>query len=166
MKFEFFADAVDTPPTRPKNPSVGYPSNGDPSTGRPATTPGAWFYYMLMVEFETLLTQNGIEPSAENLHQLADFFASYKEQVMNASTIAETAQKAAQDAARDAAASAVEQVGASVVQTLEQTLSDAQKLQARKNIGVEEQLEQIKESLSLLTNAVARLGGSTEPFSV
>lgn len=166
MKFEFLADAVDTPPERPSNPSIGYPSNGDPLTGRNATTPGAWFFYMLMVEFETLLRDNGIEPSATNLHQLADFFASYKEQVMNASTIAETAQKAAQDAARDAAQSAVAQVGASVVQTLAQTLTNEQKLQARKNIGVEEQIEQIKETLTLLTNAVARLGGSDEPFSV
>lgn len=84
MKFEFFADAVDTPPSRPTNPSVGYPSNGDPATGRPPTTPGAWFFYMLMVEFETLLKQNEIEPSAENLHQLADFFAKYKKLILDA----------------------------------------------------------------------------------
>ena len=86
MKFEFFADAVDTPPSRPVNPSVGYPSNGDPATGRPPTTPGAWFFYMLMVEFETLLKNNGIEPSAENLHQLADFFATYKSYVTNSAS--------------------------------------------------------------------------------
>lgn len=84
MKFEFYADASPTPPPRPENPSVGYPSNGDPSTGRAPTTPGAWFFYMLMVEFETLLKQNGIEPSAENLHQLADFFAQYKAFVLDA----------------------------------------------------------------------------------
>lgn len=84
MKFEFYADASPTPPPRPANPSVGYPSNGDPSTGRAPTTPGAWFFYMLMVEFETLLKQNGIEPSAENLHQLADFFAQYKAFVLDA----------------------------------------------------------------------------------
>lgn len=92
MKFEFYADASPTPPARPANPSVGYPSNGDPSTGRPPTTPGAWFFYMLMVEFETLLKQNGIEPSAENLHQLADFFAQYKKIVLDA---AERAQASA-----------------------------------------------------------------------
>ena len=78
MKFEFLADASDTPPKRPSNPSVGYPSNGDPVTGKPPTTPGAWFYYMLMVEFTTLIEQNGLEPSAENLHQLADVFADFK----------------------------------------------------------------------------------------
>ena len=47
---------------------------------------------MLMVEFETLLKQNGIEPSAENLHQLADFFAQYKKIVLDA---AERAQASA-----------------------------------------------------------------------
>ena len=78
MKFEFLADASDTPPKRPSNPSVGYPSNGDPVSGKPPTTPGAWFYYMLMVEFTTLIEQNGLEPSAENLHQLADVFADFK----------------------------------------------------------------------------------------
>lgn len=78
MKFEFLADASDTPPKRPSNPSVGYPSNGDPVTGKPPTTPGAWFYYMLMVEFTTLIEQNGLEPSAENLHQLADVFADFQ----------------------------------------------------------------------------------------
>ena len=78
MKFEFLADASDTPPKRPSNPSVGYPSNGDPVTGKPPTTPGAWFYYMLMVEFTTLIEQNGLEPSAENLHQLADVFSDFK----------------------------------------------------------------------------------------
>ena len=91
MKFEFFADAVSEPPKRPAHPSVGYPSNGDPLTGRPPTTPGAWFYYMLMVEFETLLSQNGIVPSAENLHQLADFFSSYKQAMTGIETRTKTA---------------------------------------------------------------------------
>ena len=81
MKFEFLADAVETPPERPAHPSVGYPSDGDARTGRAPTTLGAWFFYMLMVEFTTLLEQNGIEPDAENLHQLADFFAEYKTQL-------------------------------------------------------------------------------------
>lgn len=78
MKFEFLADAVETPPERPAHPSVGYPSDGDARTGRAPTTLGAWFFYMLMVEFTTLLEQNGIEPDAENLHQLADFLLSTK----------------------------------------------------------------------------------------
>lgn len=78
MKFEFLADASDTPPTRPSNPSAGYPSNGDPAKNIPPTTPGAYFYYQLMVEFTTLLERAGITPDAENLHQLADWFDNYK----------------------------------------------------------------------------------------
>lgn len=98
MKFEFLADASDTPPKRPSNPSVGYPSNGDPVTGKPPTTPGAWFYYMLMVEFTTLIEQNGLEPSAENLHQLADVFADFKARASAAEGFARQA-KASADAA-------------------------------------------------------------------
>lgn len=102
MKFEFLADASDTPPKRPSNPSVGYPSNGDPVTGKPPTTPGAWFYYMLMVEFTTLIEQNGLEPSAENLHQLADVFADFKARASAVEGFA-TQAKASADAAASAA---------------------------------------------------------------
>ncbi len=107
MKFEFLADASDTPPKRPSNPSVGYPSNGDPVTGKPPTTPGAWFYYMLMVEFTTLIEQNGLEPSAENLHQLADVFADFKARASAAEGFATQAKESA-DAAAESAASAAE----------------------------------------------------------
>ena len=96
MKFEFLADASDTPPKRPSNPSVGYPSNGDPVTGKPPTTPGAWFYYMLMVEFTTLIEQNGLEPSAENLHQLADVFADFKARASAAEGFATQAKASAE----------------------------------------------------------------------
>ena len=99
MKFEFLADASDTPPKRPSNPSVGYPSNGDPVTGKPPTTPGAWFYYMLMVEFTTLIEQNGLEPSAENLHQLADVFADFKARASAAEGFATQAKACAEKAA-------------------------------------------------------------------
>ena len=99
MKFEFLADASDTPPKRPSNPSVGYPSNGDPVTGKPPTTPGAWFYYMLMVEFTTLIEQNGLEPSAENLHQLADVFADFKARASAAEGFATQAKASAEKAA-------------------------------------------------------------------
>jgi hypothetical protein len=109
MKFEFLADASDTPPKRPSNPSVGYPSNGDPVTGKPPTTPGAWFYYMLMVEFTTLIEQNGLEPSAENLHQLADVFADFKARASAAegfATQANASASAAEGSATQANASA------------------------------------------------------------
>lgn len=109
MKFEFLADASDTPPKRPSNPSVGYPSNGDPVTGKPPTTPGAWFYYMLMVEFTTLIEQNGLDPSAENLHQLADVFADFKARASAAegfATQANASASAAEGFATQAKASA------------------------------------------------------------
>lgn len=113
MKFEFLADASDTPPKRPSNPSVGYPSNGDPVTGKPPTTPGAWFYYMLMVEFTTLIEQNGLEPSAENLHQLADAFADFKARASAAEGFA-TQAKASADAAAESASGVVTETASKI----------------------------------------------------
>lgn len=113
MKFEFLADASDTPPKRPSNPSVGYPSNGDPVTGKPPTTPGAWFYYMLMVEFTTLIEQNGLEPSAENLHQLADVFADFKARASVAEGFA-TQAKASADAAAESASGVVTETASKI----------------------------------------------------
>lgn len=113
MKFEFLADASDTPPKRPSNPSVGYPSNGDPVTGKPPTTPGAWFYYMLMVEFTTLIEQNGLEPSAENLHQLADVFADFKARASAAEGFA-TQAKASADAAAESATGVVAETASKI----------------------------------------------------
>lgn len=113
MKFEFLADASDTPPKRPSNPSVGYPSNGDPVTGKPPTTPGAWFYYMLMVEFTTLIEQNGLEPSAENLHQLADVFADFKARASAAEGFA-TQAKASADAAAESASGVVTETASKI----------------------------------------------------
>lgn len=113
MKFEFLADASGTPPKRPSNPSVGYPSNGDPVTGKPPTTPGAWFYYMLMVEFTTLIEQNGLEPSAENLHQLADVFADFKARASAAEGFA-TQAKASADAAAESASGVVTETASKI----------------------------------------------------
>lgn len=113
MKFEFLADASDTPPKRPSNPSVGYPSNGDPVTGKPPTTPGAWFYYMLMVEFTTLIEQNGLEPSAENLRQLADVFADFKARASAAEGFA-TQAKASADAAAESASGVVTETASKI----------------------------------------------------
>ena len=110
MKFEFLADASDTPPKRPSNPSVGYPSNGDPVTGKPPTTPGAWFYYMLMVEFTTLIEQNGLEPSAENLHHV---FADFKARASAAEGFA-TQAKASADAAAESASGVVTETASKI----------------------------------------------------
>lgn len=135
MKFEFLADASDTPPKRPSNPSVGYPSNGDPVTGKPPTTPGAWFYYMLMVEFTTLIEQNGLEPSAENLHQLADVFADFKARASAAEGFA-TQAKASADAAAVSASSATTTIseGKQAITDLQATAVAA--IQTQKNEAV------------------------------
>ena len=78
MDFLYLADTSDTPPTKPLNPATGYPSNGDPVNGKAPTTLGAWIFYAWSEEFKNLLATLGIVPDANNLHQLADYFARYK----------------------------------------------------------------------------------------
>lgn len=135
MKFEFLADAVEIPPERPTNPSVGYPSDGDARTGRAPTTLGAWFFYMLMVEFTTLLEQNGIEPDAENLHQLADFFGEYKSQLDGFKGSAEEFKVAAEAAATQAATKAAEAVNSAsgASSSASQAANSASQADASKN---------------------------------
>lgn len=81
MDFLYLADTSDTPPTKPLNPATGYPSNGDPVNGKAPTTLGAWIFYAWSEEFKNLLATLGIVPDANNLHQLADYFARYKAEI-------------------------------------------------------------------------------------
>lgn len=81
MDFLYLADTSDTPPTKPLNPVTGYPSNGDPVNGKAPTTLGAWIFYAWSEEFKNLLATLGIVPDANNLHQLADYFARYKAEI-------------------------------------------------------------------------------------
>lgn len=98
MQFNMFeAGAVNTPPKKPVNPSVGYPSNGDLSHGKAPTQLGAYWVYQLSEEFTALLKQNGIEPSADNLHQLADFFGRYQKEMYKIRDLAEEASSGAHD---------------------------------------------------------------------
>lgn len=117
--FKFYANASSTPPAPMPNPSYGYPSNGDIAAGIPPTILGAEWVYNLGMEMTALIELGGMEPSDENLHQLADFFVNFKaamedlqrQAASGAGTATELSQNMAQirtdaEAARDAAISA------------------------------------------------------------
>ena len=88
MYLKFLANASSTPPTKPSNPSVGYPSNGNPQTGEPPTIIGAYWFFSENEEKKNLLAVMGIEPDDDNNHQLADFFNAYMAQVRAISPVA------------------------------------------------------------------------------
>lgn len=83
----FIADTSDTPPAKPSNPARGYPSNGNAQTGQGPTIIGAWFFYALFQEFKNLWATMGITPDEDNLHQLADFFTAYMNEVRGISPV-------------------------------------------------------------------------------
>lgn len=87
MDFLYLADTSNTPPSKPVNPARGYPTNGDPVNGKAPTTLGAWIFYAWSEEFKNLLATAGIQPSADNLHQLADYFNWYMAKVESLSPV-------------------------------------------------------------------------------
>lgn len=92
MKRLYYANASDTPPQPPKNPSYGYPQDGDRSTGKLPTTLGAWWHHMITEEFMAVIEGAGLEPDENNLHQLADIFEDFRQRAAKAEVFAEDAQ--------------------------------------------------------------------------
>lgn len=71
MDRAYLAGASVNPPPVPASPSPGYPTAGNPSTGTPATTPGPYWYHMVMEELMSVISAAGLTPDHENLTQLA-----------------------------------------------------------------------------------------------
>lgn len=78
MKRLYYANASETPPKPPKNPSYGYPQDGDRAAGKLPTTLGAWWHHMITEEFMNVIEGAGLEPDENNLHQLADIFEDFR----------------------------------------------------------------------------------------
>lgn len=72
MDRAYLAGASVNPPPVPASPSPGYPTGGNPSTGTPATTPGPYWYHMVMEELMGVISAAGLTPDHENLAQLAE----------------------------------------------------------------------------------------------
>jgi hypothetical protein len=98
MKAHFLSDVSDTPPSPPKNPAYGYPTNGDRSKGIKPTAIGAWWYNMINLEFENVIIDAGLEPDINNVHQLADIFADFRTRASNAEQYKADAEAAAKKA--------------------------------------------------------------------
>lgn len=71
MDRAYLAGASVNPPPVPASPSPGYPTGGNPSTGTPATTPGPYWYHMVMEELMGVISAAGLTPDHEDLTQLA-----------------------------------------------------------------------------------------------
>lgn len=78
MKRLYYADASDTPPAPPSNPSYGYPQDGNRSLKKLPTAIGSYWFHMITEEFMNVIEGAGLEPDEENLHQLADIFDDFR----------------------------------------------------------------------------------------
>uniref|UniRef100_UPI000B2F258D hypothetical protein n=1 Tax=Xanthomonas sp. MUS 060 TaxID=1588031 RepID=UPI000B2F258D len=56
------ANAAQTPPVIPGNPSIGYPTDGNPTTNTPATTPGDYWFYQVSEEIRNVILAGGLAP--------------------------------------------------------------------------------------------------------
>lgn len=95
MKRFYEANASETPPKPPVNPSYGYPQNGNRSLNQKPTKLGAYWFHMITEEFMAVIEGAGLEPSETNLHQLADIFADFRDRASGAETFKEAAEAAA-----------------------------------------------------------------------
>lgn len=92
MKRLYYANASDTPPLPPKNPSYGYPQDGDKNEKGLPTTLGSYWHHMITEEFMNVIEGAGIEPDENNLHQLADIFEDFRQRAFKAESFADESQ--------------------------------------------------------------------------
>lgn len=70
MDRAFLSGASESQPSAPASPSIGYPTAGNPGSGTPATTPGPYWYHMIMEELMAIISSAGITPNQGDLNQL------------------------------------------------------------------------------------------------
>lgn len=103
MKRFYEANASETPPNPPLNPSYGYPQNGNRSLNQKPTKLGAYWFHMITEEFMAVIEGAGLEPDENNLHQLADIFQDFRDRATASEEFkvaAEAAAKRAEEAAK------------------------------------------------------------------
>lgn len=103
MKRFYEANASETPPKPPLNPSYGYPQNGNRSLNQKPTKLGAYWFHMITEEFMAVIEGAGLEPDENNLHQLADVFQDFRDRATASEEFkvaAEAAAKRAEEAAK------------------------------------------------------------------
>lgn len=78
MDRAYQSGAAVSAPSAPASPSTGYPTAGNPGSGTPATTPGPYWYHMVMEELMAVISAAGITPDQTKLTQLASAIQSGK----------------------------------------------------------------------------------------
>lgn len=161
MKRLYYANASDTPPLPPKNPSYGYPQDGDRSINRLPTTLGSYWHHMITEEFMNVIEGAGIEPDENNLHQLADIFEDFRQRAFKAEGFAGDAQDWA-NKAKEFAEAAQAEADSKVAQVREAGEAQVAAVNAATTASreeIEKKTVELEEKLQTLIAALDAKGG-------
>ena len=176
--------AIESPPELSTLSSKGYPTSGNPQTGTPATYPGAAWFYLIDQMRMTMLYAAGMKPSeppstTEFLSAVRSFNwaqdNTLKGSVLKAGTIPATA-LADRSVTAQKLATSIDLKGGGVTLAKGELALNSETLGLYVGDGsangghlvggeVAAEMIQVKTILSQLSNAVAKLGGTTQPFS-
>lgn len=161
MKRLYYANASDTPPLPPKNPSYGYPQDGDRSINRLPTTLGSYWHHMITEEFMNVIEGAGIEPDENNLHQLADIFEDFRQRAFKAEGFAGDAQDWANKAKEfaEAAQAEADSKVAQVREAGEAQVAAVNAATAASREEIEQKTAELEEKLQTLIAALDAKGG-------
>ena len=161
MKRLYYANASDTPPLPPKNPSYGYPQDGDRSINRLPTTLGSYWHHMITEEFMNVIEGAGIEPDENNLHQLADIFEDFRQRAFKAEGFAGDAQDWANKAKEfaEAAQAEADSKVAQVREAGETQVAAVNAATAASREEIEQKTAELEEKLQTLIAALDAKGG-------
>ena len=161
MKRLYYANASDTPPLPPKNPSYGYPQDGDRSLHKLPTVLGSYWHHMITEEFMNVIEGAGLEPDEHNLHQLADIFEDFRQRAFKAEGFAGDAQEwanKAQEFAEAAQAEADSKV-ALVREAGEAQVAAVNAATEASQEEIEERTQELEQKLQTLIEALDAKGG-------
>lgn len=161
MKRLYYANASETPPQPPKNPSYGYPQDGDRSIGKLPTTLGSYWHHMITEEFMAVIEGAGLEPDENNLHQLADIFEDFRQRAFKAESFAGKSEEWANKAEEFAQAAQAE-ADSKVAQVTAAGQAQVAAVNAATEASQEEidkKIEELEEKLQTLIAALDAKGG-------
>lgn len=161
MKRLYYANASDTPPLPPKNPSYGYPQDGDRSINKLPTTLGSYWHHMITEEFMNVIEGAGLEPDENNLHQLADIFEDFRQRAFKAEGFAVTAQEWANRAEEfsEAAQAEADSKVALVREAGETQVAAVNAATEASHEEIEERTQELEQKLQILIEALDAKGG-------
>lgn len=161
MKRLYYANASDTPPLPPKNPSYGYPQDGDKNAKGLPTTLGSYWHHMITEEFMNVIEGAGLEPDENNLHQLADIFEDFRQRAFKAEGFAGDAQDWAEKA-KEFAEAAQAEADSKVAQVREAGEAQVEAVNAATEASqeeIEQKTAELEAKLETLIAALDAKGG-------